>query len=243
MNATLFLEAYGDLVPDATAIDAQEEDLHSVFRARADLMGWSAPEPGLRQGLWDMNEAELTADPSSTRLGWAQVGVSAEAPDPVLALPALAQCLMEALSRFGALSLTGFQVAIKDLSAPSSTVSDFHANPRNWFNLVSASGPRTYMAFDQDLIGDRVEELLDYLPDSHPMAFGPVIEIPEAFRIQVPAETPFVKVREFHPMGWSVTLPEWQASTAGWAIAHALIVARALYDAPRQCVVRITRVP
>ena len=57
----LFVEAFGQLSPGTNLIDSEEEDLYSVFRARAELMGWSSTSDR-RSLLWEMNEAELTVN-------------------------------------------------------------------------------------------------------------------------------------------------------------------------------------
>lgn len=90
---TLFLEAFGQL-SGQPAIDAQEEDLHSVFRERAELMGWTSTSQDHSSLLWDMNEAELNPDfdpePTCAELafdpnciGFAQVGLDVGPAEPV----------------------------------------------------------------------------------------------------------------------------------------------------------------
>ena len=80
MPSVLFVEAFGHLSPGANLIDPEEEDLYSVFNARAELMGWSAlpsnRHPRRRSSLWNMNDAELTAGTDASRLGWVQVGLA-----------------------------------------------------------------------------------------------------------------------------------------------------------------------
>ena len=127
--STLFLEAFGQLSPGTNLIDSEEEDLYSVFRARAELMGWTTTSAG-RQLLWGMNEAELTAGSDASRIGFVQVGLQVgeleriEVPpppspgfhyatlgvrqrplEPAMVLPALVQCFDDALRRFGAVEL------------------------------------------------------------------------------------------------------------------------------------------
>ena len=88
--STLFLEAFGQLSPGTNLIDAEEEDLYSVFRARAELMGWSSttiPRPR-RPMFWDMNEAELTAGTDASRIGWVQVGLDVGDLEPTRVPPA-----------------------------------------------------------------------------------------------------------------------------------------------------------
>ena len=72
----LIVEAFGQLFRDANLegmILEDEEDLYSVFRARAELMGWSTTS-ARRPLLWGMNDAGLTAGNDASRIGWVQVG-------------------------------------------------------------------------------------------------------------------------------------------------------------------------
>ena len=80
MPSVLFVEAFGQLAPGTNLIDSDEEDLYSVFNARAELMGWSTlpsnRHPHRRSSLWNMNDAELTAGTGASRIGWVQVGLA-----------------------------------------------------------------------------------------------------------------------------------------------------------------------
>ena len=81
MPSVLFVEAFGQLASGTNLIDSEEEDLYSVFNARAELMGWSAlpsnRHPRRRSSLWNMNDAELTAGTGdASRIGWVQVGLA-----------------------------------------------------------------------------------------------------------------------------------------------------------------------
>ena len=60
--------------PNTNRIHVEEEDLYSVFAARAELMGWSTTS-GRRPLLWAMNEAELAPETDADRIGFAQVGL------------------------------------------------------------------------------------------------------------------------------------------------------------------------
>ena len=75
--STLFLEAFGQLAPGTSLIDSEEEDLYSVFNARAELMSWSTTAIPRPNGplLWGMEEAELTAGTDASRIGFVQVGL------------------------------------------------------------------------------------------------------------------------------------------------------------------------
>ena len=93
MNSTLYIEAFGQLLRDPNLkgmILEKEEDLHSVFRERAQLMGWADTSHD-RPILWAMEEAELTDGDDASRIGWVQVGLNVgpfepirEPPPPVL---------------------------------------------------------------------------------------------------------------------------------------------------------------
>ena len=77
---TLFLEAFGQLAPatNRAIIVAEEEDLYSVFLARAQLMYWCDTPAFPRPLLWNMNDAELTAGTDASRIGWVQVGLAGD---------------------------------------------------------------------------------------------------------------------------------------------------------------------
>ena len=161
------------------------------------------------------------------------------------ALPALSQCLDDSLRRFGTVTLTGLQVTLQDLRPLTSDnrVGDY-VSPRNGFNLAGPAGAQAHIAFDHAWLGDRIAELPDRFPNPGAFEFGPVVTGPAPHRIQVPAETPFLRGLAAARLGLAVTLPEWSASAAGWALALALYTTRTvlLPEAPRHCAVRVTRV-
>ncbi len=240
MYTTLFLEAFGQLAPHTAVIDAAEEDLYSVFRARAELMRWSTMSATTRRSLlWSMHEAELTAGSASSRIGWVQVGMHH---DPVGALPALSQCLDDALRRFGDVTLSGLQVTIHGLQPPPRAGVGDRISPRNWFNLAPPAWAKAHIAFDHASIGDHITALPTRFPNTGSFAFGPVVTVPDRHRIQVPTEAPFLQGLEPARRGLAVTLPEWTASAAAHAAALAVNTTRTLADVPRHCAVRVTRV-
>ena len=53
MTPTLILEAFGQLTPGTAVIVGEEEDLYSVFRARAELMSWCTTSAHPRPLLFD----------------------------------------------------------------------------------------------------------------------------------------------------------------------------------------------
>ena len=133
----------------AGMVSEEEEELHSVFRARAELMQWAAPPRLHCPLLWTMNEAELTAGSAPSRTGWVQVGLEAGVVEPIRArpasvpgwaafperrrnfvepartLPALIQCFDDALSRFGVIALSGLQVTAKRLEPSTRSYADY----------------------------------------------------------------------------------------------------------------------
>jgi len=243
MHTTLFLEAFGQLAPHTAVVDAAEEDLYSVFRARAELMHWSTMSTIRRPLLWDMNDAEeLTTRSTSSRIGWVQVGMHHDAPDPVGALPALSQCLDDALRRFGDVTLSGLQVAIDGLQPPPRAGVGDGISPRNWFNLAAPAWAKAYIAFDHASIGDHITVLPTRFPNRRSFAFGPVVTVPDRYRIRVPTEASYLQGLEPARRGLAVMMPEWTASAAAWALALALNTTRILADVPRHCAVRVTRV-
>ena len=150
MNSTLFVEAFGHPLHEGL-IDEEEEDLYSVFRERAELMGWLSV-PGGRPNLWAMEEAELTNGNDALRIGWVQVGLEPTSAPPTV-LPALLECFSDALRRFGA-TVSGFQVTAGGQDSPSDDCLWFLASVLNWFNLDVKARANAIVAFDQGLLRD-----------------------------------------------------------------------------------------
>ena len=176
MSSLLFIEAFGQLFRYTNLegiVSEDEEDLYSVFRARAELMGWSTTKVRHRPLLWNINEAELTAGIDSCRIGWVQVGLDVgeyeptrvppapvsgyyyaplgfhqRAAEPAMVLPALVQCFHDALSRFGVVELSGLQVTANFLeSSAQSYLSDL-VGTLNWFNTTLKGRADALIAFD-----------------------------------------------------------------------------------------------
>ena len=218
--STLFLEAFGQLSPGTNLIDAEEEDLYSVFRARAELMGSSSttiPRPR-RPMFWDMNEAELTAGTDASRIGWVQVGLDVgdleptrvpPAPvagwgyaslgvrrrpiEPAIPLPALAQCFDDALRRFGDIELSGIQVTAYDLDPDARSPAGDLVSALNWFNTTLKGKADALIAFNQELLGGQTEaELVVGLQRRNTglFEFGPVVAVPEQHSIKASFEWP-----------------------------------------------------
>ena len=281
MPSVLFVEAFGQLASGANLIDSEEEDLYSVFNARAELMGWSTlpsnRHPRRRSLLWNMNDAELTAATGASRLGWVQVGLAddptgdvvesgspppsgfvgyAYAPlskrrlsevEPALALPALIQCFDDALRRFGIIELSAFQVTAHFLDPRTRSSLGDLVSELNWFNTTQKEQADALIAFDQGLLGGHTEaELVASLRRKNTglFEFGPVVAVSEQHSIKKSFfGAPDHPISPAHSgLGVSVTLPEWTASAAGWALAMVIDTARASAPDLRHFAVRITRV-
>ena len=247
-----------------------EEDLYSVFTARAELMGWSTTSARRRPLLWGMNEAELTAGIDASRIGWVQVGlevgdieptrvpsvpvpgygyaplgVHRRAVDPALMLPALIQCFDDALRRFGVVELSGLQVSANFLAPRMQSYADL-VSMLNWFNTTPKGRADALIAFDQELFaGHTEEELVANLQrkNTGPFEFGPVVAVPEQHSIKAGIEAP---VRSISPsrsgLGVSVTLPEWTASAAAWVLAIVIDAAGTSAPDVSNFAVRVVRV-
>ena len=195
MCSLLFVEAFGQLIRDESleGVVSDEEDLYSVFRARAQLMGWSTTKARRRPLLWQINEAELTAGIDESRVGWVQVGLEVgdveptsvpSAPvlpvlgyryaplgvhrssvEPALILAALVQCFDDALRRFGVVELYGFQVAASGLESSAQSCLNDLVGTLNWFNTTLKGQADAVIAFDQEFLGGHTEaELFARLP-------------------------------------------------------------------------------
>ena len=264
--STIFLEAFGQLSGLAT-IDTREEDLHSVFRERAELMSWAATSND-RPLLWSMEEAEITADTDRYRIGWVQVGLDIRpfealstptnpvpgwaalpmrrrSTKPAMALPALVQCLSDSLRRFGDVELSGFQVTASFIEANAQSCLWYLVAVLNWFNTDLKAGADAIVAFDQDLLGGHnVSELVTTLQqwNTSPFEFRTSAAVPEKYRVKVPAETPYHPVAPQPDIGVLVTMPEWTPSAAGWVLASVVDAAQLIEPDVSNFAIRVTRV-
>ena len=267
--STLFLEAFGQLSGPPT-IDAEEEDLYSVFRTRSELMGWGAPSTDGRPLLWLMEEAEIIADADSDRIGFVQVGLGTGAletkglprllrqglssfplgmdrksTDPVLALPPLVQCFGDSLSRFGDIDLSCFQVTAKRLNVNPARQLGHLVSMLGWFNTNLRERADALVSFDHNLLGGRdVSKLVENLQwrNTGSFRFNSVADVPEQHMVRVSDEEPsWLDRREASPFGVSVTMPEWTPSAAGWVLASVIDAARTIEPHPGSFTIRITR--
>ena len=272
MSSLLFIEAFGRLFRDADPegiVSEDEEDLYSVFRARAELMGWSTTSTRNRSLLWEINEAELTAGIDPDRIGWVQVGldvgefVSTKVPpapvpgyyyaplgfhqrsaEPSMVLPALIQCFHDALRRFGVVELSGLQVTANYLD-PRQPYDNRLISGLNWFNTALKGRADAFIALDQKFLGGHTEaELLASLRrrNTGSFKFGSVVAVPEQHSVKVGVEAPFRSTSTARSgLGLSVTLPEWTASAVAWVLAMVIDTARAIAPDVGNFTVRIVR--
>ena len=231
MSSRLIIEAFGRLSRDADlrgTVSEVEEDLYSVFRARAELMGWSTLSNRRRPLLWNMNEAELTAGIDESRIGWAQVGldvgdleptrvptaparghgwvgyaphgVSRRAIAPALILPALVQCFDDALRRFGVVELKALQVSA-NLFEPRMCSDSELVGMLNWFNTASKERTDVLITLDPGFLGGHTEEeLVADLQQKNTglFKFGPVVAAPEQYSVKARVVGPVRSIPRSH---------------------------------------------
>ena len=230
---TLFVEAFGHLrAPFDTSklINAEDEDLYSVFRARSELMSWYGADWTTRRPLaWGMHEAEIMAGadnlgPGAPRIAYAQVGMASPHPaDVALRLPALIQCFHDAVGRFGDIELSAVQVMVDSIApSPSSCLGDLISS-NNWFNTVTKSRANAIITFDQGSLGDAETRRFTRLQRgvSAPFTFGPLAKASSDRCITEPNEmlSPFADTLQPADVGLPATLSEWTPDAIGWVLA------------------------
>ena len=222
----LILEAFGTLSEGTglPVIDTEEEDLYSVFRERAELMGWlNAPTgSGLRHNrLWSMHEAELIAGVGDSRIGWIQVGLEISV-EPALAMPALVQCFHDSLARFGVAELTSLQIKACSLQPSAKSYMWFFIDVFNWFNVISKERVNASVTFD----AGEVE-----VPS--------ISEIVSDLRYKIRSQFEFSETASSSEI--SVTMSEWTPSAIGYVTGRIIDVIRAREPDVRNFTMRITR--
>ena len=251
VRSTLMVEAFGSMVSKRT-IDAEEEDLYSVFRGRAELMRWLTHGFTFRsnrhsvEALWDMQEAELTDD--SSRVGFGQVGLDPTQVVPSV-LPAVLQCFSDSVRRFGA-TVSGFQVTTEGLVNLSDDECEWYlVGVLNWFQLDVQERVEAVIHFDQGLIGDRdVSTLAACIEQGNNgvFEFELMAEVPDEARIRLDSSFFLHSLLHSpipHPsQGLLVSMPEWSPSAAGWVLARVIDAARTLGSNPSKYAVRISKV-
>lgn len=254
-SATVFVEAFGSLSPPPHTnglINAEEEDLYSVFRARSVLMSWySEGRATERPMAWHMHEAEITADdenpgPHGSRIAYAQVGLEHHAAELMLRLPALIQCFHDAVRRFGDINLSAIQVTAVGLTPdpPSCLINLISSD--NWFNTATDTRANAIITFDHETLSNHTEtkpfsRFQKGIGGGGLFTFGPLTKASESQRIAVPAETPYFPNTQPSDTALPVTLPEWTPGAIGWAIAAAVDGVRTASPELEHVIVRITR--
>ena len=159
-----------------------------------------------------------------------------------MALPALGQCLEDALRRCVEFTWTGLQVSFCFLEPH---IQPFSVLPRahEWFEQTA---PKTrtpaYIAFDQAWLGPhniatlaaRLHQALTF-----PFTFGPVVPVPEPHRITVRFKPP--DTLQPATLGLAVTLPEWTMNAAASALALVLNTAHTMVPDIQHCALRLTK--
>ena len=272
MSPMLVLDAFGSLSSGTDLINADEEDLYSVLRARAELMGWSTSSEH-RSLLWNMHEAELTFGDDGSRIGFLQVGLDVgdieesktslasvrgygyaplgmrrSAIEPAIVLPALTQCFVDALCRFGTLELTGLQVTASYLE-PSTRFHGYDlSSALNWFNTNRKTTVNAIITINHEVLGgDSGAKLFSSLQrrGRGSFKFRPETTLPGQHWIGAPIEESLARFisPERSGLGLSVSMSEWTASAVGWALAIVIDSVRASAPYVPHFSVRVTRLP
>ncbi|MCY4619154.1 MAG: hypothetical protein OXD50_11510 [Chloroflexi bacterium] len=91
MHPTLFVDAFGRLVPIPERVDPSQyvpndvsETLWSTFLDRSVHMRWATEGSAGTSRVWDVQEAEITYHLGSSRIGFAQVGLEVKSASPDL---------------------------------------------------------------------------------------------------------------------------------------------------------------
>lgn len=238
LQCTLFLAVFSRIPMLAMEPDVgrTEGGLWSVFRARGEMMGRSDAPPGGVEALWSTHEAELTTGTRGSRLGWAQVGIEAKA-DLVTVLPALLQCLEDALGRFGARDWIAMRLTASDVPPRSTPAAASLASWLAWFSASAGLAVETVVATaDGPFRGRSEPEVIERLQDLDSPLFqvGPLVSVPDEHRVEVAAEAPVTASLVPSDRGITVRLPEWSpAAVAGLRSAR---IARSQRDTPSEIV-------
>ncbi len=271
--AQFYVEAFGKLDRDIGVVplnlDDGTEDLLSVFDSLGETMGWSGHGGTDRPPLWELHEGESTPGRDDHCIGWINVSVnfgprvqSKPMPppprgglryesagwhkrswDPARVMPPLIRCFHDALSRFGAVELTGIQVFGLGFDP---RVDHFSPDP-NWFNINPAERVHAIVTFDEGLLGGPAEpqtvaEALTATDGQ--FKFGPLVELPREDPIARKRDQwPFMMSVSPHEKGLAATLPEWTPTAIGYALGQVTELAARIDPTPENFVVGITRLP
>lgn len=192
----------------------------------------------------------LETMPEGTRMGWASSpdpgGYSETVVEAAMSLPALLQCLEDALRRIGTVQFSGFQVSWQTPRTPRDKRSFHNTRGSQWFSAESRDRIDALITFDNGFLGDHAEtELATGLQRRHtePFQFGQVVDVPCGQSIKVPKGGPFHSIDLSRSgLGLAVNMPEWTASSAGWALANVMDAAGDLAPGIENFAIRISRV-
>lgn len=250
-TGTLFIEVFGHLSGDTNL--PSDEDLYSIFMARAELMSWSthgtsSSSPRFagvweRPLLWAMNEAGLGERTGASHLAYVQVGLE-DGVEAAMVLPALFQCFDDALRRLGVVELSGLQVTASNLSKVRPCAGNL-ISALNWFRAPPNATVDALIAVDDGLL--QVGKGAEFVTSLQRMytgsfGFGPLVAVAPQQSIEV-GWGPAIRLA-LSPAQWgvSVKLPEWTASAAAWALAMVIDTARVENADVRNFAVRVTRI-
>jgi len=216
---------------------SRDEDLYSVFLSRSQLMSWS-PD------LWRLEEAELSNEVDISRAGWVQVGLT----NVAAALPALIQCVNDAIARFGELDVSAVQVTGLFLDRRHPRRLPRHVQARNWFNLSPlAQNPRAHVSVvtdqEEGALASRVQSDLNQA-NTGSFRFGPAVDPQIGHEAEIPDVAPrSIFATKYRSGALMVELPEWALSSIGWTLALTMDAVLCHSHASRHVAIRISRLP
>ena len=167
--------------------------------------------------------------------------------EPAVVLPALTQCFVDAIGRFGAIELSGLQVTASYLEPGTGSHGNDLSSALNWFNTNRITTAHALIAFSHEMLGeDSGTGLFSDLQrkGGGSFKFGPETVLPERYWIKAPAEGPLARFisPKRSGLGLSVGMPEWTASAVGWVLAMVIDAARASTPEVPHLSARVTRV-
>ncbi|MGE0227602.1 MAG: hypothetical protein AB7I38_02665 [Dehalococcoidia bacterium] len=145
-------------------------------------------------------------------------------------LPALVQCLEDALGRFGIVESSALQLTAVGMSPAPPPSDDTHASWLASFSARHDEPVDAALAFDGGMLGTHSE--LDVAgrlvrPGSPFFSFGTPATVPAELRIAAPPEAPLDRPLSAAIRGIAVRMPEWSSAAAAWVLSAAVEAARA----------------
>ena len=229
-------------------------DMHEAeLTSGIDSTGIGFVQVGLRRGIRGVLKASdslsgpvFTAQSRET--GWAPFPMSQmNFVEPAVVLPALTQCFIDALGRFGAVELSGLQVTASYLEPGTRPHGNDLPYPYNWFNTDRKITEDAIISFSHELLENHASaDLIAGLSGKRLGRFqlGPAVTVPEQCWIEAPADGPLSRyISPAHSgRGLSVRMPEWTASAVGWVLAIVIDAARASTPDVPHFAIRVTRI-